>query len=285
MSFETQEESIAKGRPVYLLHFRYGDPEAAFVAYTTNDYPILFDGVTYGPAAISVPDRQSSGDLDRTTLEISVSRLLEIAERFRVSPPSFVVGLIIRQGHANGTEFPVVWVGRVLGSTREGGEVRLIAEPSSTGLRRLGLRRHYQYSCPHALYGPQCKASLSLATISVPTVNVEPGVVVLPAGWDTDERVPKYLGGLVRWETDDGDVIRSIVGIEGTTRLLLNGPTINLGISQVVRVSLGCSRTFEIVDGQPVSDCQDLHGNIHNFGGQPFIPLKNPIGTRLNIYY
>jgi hypothetical protein len=185
----------------------------------------------------------------------------------------------------DGTEFPVIWIGRILGSAREGSVAKLLCEPSSTSLRRVALRRNYMYSCPHVLYGPKCKASLTAATSTFLVESLTGNTVTLAEGWVDAERAPKYLGGMVRWDGQAGDIIRGVVGLQEGRRLVLNGATNELTVGDPVRVSLGCSHNFEIIGGAPVSDCADLHDNILNFGGQPFIPTENPIGTRVNLYY
>lgn len=285
MSFESIEESRAKGRPVYLMFVRYGPNPEAFYAYTTCDQSIEFDGVAYQPIPLDIPDRDISGDLDKTSLEVTVSRNAPVAELFRVTPPSYVVGLIIRQGHYGGDEFPVVWVGRILGSAREGSQVKLICEPSSTALRTPALRRNYMYSCPHVLYGPQCRASLTAATVTLAVESLTGSTVTLPDGWEPLDRALKYRGGMVRWVGAAGDVVRSIIGLEAGRVLRLNGATNELNVGDSIRVSLGCNHNFVMSGGSPQSDCQELHNNIHNYGGQPFIPTNNPVGTRLNIFY
>jgi len=285
MTFQAQEISRTQGRPVNLALIRYGENPEAFYAFTTAEYPITFDGITYAPHPIDIPNQTSSGGLDKQSLEVTVPLDSPLAELFRVVPPSYTVGITVRQGHFGEDEFPVIWIGRVLGGTRADSRAKLLCEPSSTSLRRPALRRNYMYSCPHALYGPQCKASLSAATASFTVEALTGNTVTLPVNWVAESRAPKYLGGLARWDGDAGDVIRAIVGLQEGRRLVLNGATNELEVGDSIRVSLGCSRNFEIIGGQPVSDCADLHDNILNFGGQPFIPTENPIGTRLNIFY
>ena len=107
----------------------------------------------------------------------------------------------------------------------------------------------------------------------------------LPPGWVSSSLAPKYEGGIVRWDGAGGDVMRTILRVEGETRLILSGQTTDLSGGEGVRVSFGCNRTMEIVDGHPVSDCHDLHDNVKNFGGCFLIPTVNPIGTRANMYY
>lgn len=284
MSFEILEESRAKAAPIQLMLVRYGADEGAFYAFTTAANAIEFDGITYSPMAFAVPEITASGNLDKASLDIKIPTNSPITDLFQF-PPSYTIALTLRQGHVEDSEFPVTWLGRILDCIHEGGESTINCEPVSTSLRRVGLRRPYGYGCPHALYGPKCKASLSAATISVTPEAIGETSIDLPAAWTTSDLVPKYLGGLARWQGSGGMESRSILRIESGVRLILSGPTRGLTGGEVVQVSFGCSHKAELVGGTLVSDCQDLHGNIQNYGGQLFIPLANPIGTKVNMYY
>ena len=87
-----------------------------------------------------------------------------------------------------------------------------------------------------------------------------------------------YLGGLVEWINVNNGLkeIRTItalrpdgtaVTIRGVMRGLTPGTQINL-----IR---GCNHLM--------SGCY-THNNILNYGGQPFIPLENPLSTKNQFY-
>jgi hypothetical protein len=120
---------------------------------------------------------------------------------------------------------------------------------------------------------------------NVPAAGVTSTRVTLGAGWSGGRDPSKYAGGMVEWRTVDGTLeIRTIIRIEnGGLTLLLGGPTRGLLIGADVDVILGCNHKAGI-SAQPDGDCLPLHNNIQNFGGQPWIPFKNPIGL-VNNYY
>jgi len=282
MTFASYETSRDAGKPVDLYFFRHGSDPAAYYAYTDADFPLTVDHgdgpITYEAVPIRRGEISSTGTLDRSTLEVSTARDAELADLFRVYPPSQVVTLIIRQSHLDDPdeEFPVVWTGRIVSSSRKkDSSVSYSCEPVSTSMRRPGLRRHYQYGCPHALYGPQCSANKAAATVTATVDSISGTSVTLDTGWNAHD-VSKYLGGMIEWTNDDGQQeMRTILRVTGDT-LSCSGILRDLDVGATISVILGCS--------QQLGDCKDLHNNIVNYGGQPWIPLKNPVGFYNNYY-
>lgn len=278
MSFETFEASRCQGQPVDLYYFVYGTTATSYYAYTDAEQEITLGGITYQPQVIQRGALNASGTLDKSALEIKVPISTDLAELFRIYPPSRSVTLVIRQGHVEDTdeEFNVVWSGRVLSSSREDSTAVLTCEPLSTALRRSGLRRCYQYSCPHALYGAQCMASKLAATVTATVFSVTGATIVLDSGWSGSHDPTKYVGGMVAWDTPRGAEIRTILRVTGGgNTLLLSGSTRYIENGTEVSVSLGCEHNM--------GDCENLHNNIQNFGGQPWIPLSSPI--KVNPYW
>lgn len=246
-------------------------------AYTDSVRPFTFQGVTYQPVPINCGTINASGKLDKSTFEVRLPRTAGIADLFRAYPPSQPVTLIVRQGHINDEdgEFLVAWAGRVLSSKRDGNEVVFACEPTSSSLRRPGLRRSYQFGCPHALYGPGCYAVKQPQTGEVTAIN---GLeVTLASGWNGSFEAAKFAQGLMEWDTPDGTKeIRRILRIDGN-KVTISGMLRGLEVSDSVTMLLGCAQT--------TSDCLNLHNNIHNFGGCPTIPVQNPLAAGVNVFY
>ena len=288
MTYDAIESSRDKGSPVELYYFRHGSDPGAFYAYSDVESDVVYFGDTYRKLRIKRGSVVASGSLDKSRLTVSVPPDSEIAELFRVYPPGRVVTLTIRAGHLTDPdgEFPVVWVGRVLQCSRgnsPGPDAELTCEPANTSMRRSGLRRNYQLSCPHVLYasGPGlCNADKAVATYATTVVLKGQATLTLPPGWHGPRDPEKFIGGLASWVTASLTEQRTILRVTGDT-VHLTGPTPGLSVGDPVSVTLGCNHQ--------TSDCQFLHvtegspnpggGNILNYGGQPFIPLKSPIAT------
>lgn len=258
---------------------RIGEPvgRISSYAYTDSVRPFTFQGVTYQPVPINCGTINATGKLDKSTFEVRLPRTAGIADLFRAYPPSQPVTLIVRQGHINDEdgEFLVAWAGRVLSSKRDGNEVVFACEPTSSSLRRPGLRRSYQFGCPHALYGPGCYAVKQPQTGEVTAIS---GLeVTLAPGWNGSFEAAKFAQGLMEWDTPDGTKeIRRILRIDGN-KVTISGMLRGLEVSDSVTMLLGCAQT--------TSDCLNLHNNIHNFGGCPTIPVQNPLAAGVNVFY
>lgn len=147
--------------------------------------------------------------------------------------------------------------------------------PVSTSIQRPGLRRNYQLSCPHVLFGPQCRASRNDATVTRTVTAISGNSVTFNTALPL--AAAKYKGGLLEWTADGHSSIRTIVSVTGTkTGIGIRGNLRGLNVGSSIKITFGCNRLQ--------SDCADLHHNILNFGGQPSIPLENPLSQK-NIFY
>lgn len=288
MSYENYEESREHGSPVNIMLFRYGVHPLSVYTYTDGERPVSRDDLTYAPIPIEAGNVVSSGTMDKKTLNLMVPSNSEVALLYLAYPPSFPVTLTIMRGHYgnNGedpTDWKAIWVGRVLNGKHEGDgshQCVLTCEPIATSLRRTGLRRHYQYMCPHVLYGATCKANRAARTFTILPLSHSGGTIKLPAGSLPDALLSKFANGVIEWTTAAGNVeIRTVLEVEldgADYNVHMSGPDTGL-VNQAVRISFGCNHQMD--------DCLEIHENIHNFGGMPWIPINNPIGTFYNSFY
>lgn len=281
MSFEERETSVEGGLPASLFLIEYGDTDSSYFAYTDFDQPVTFGNVTYLPIVIGREKIETSGSLDKSTLNIDITPNASVVALFQNSPPSHKVRLTIFQGHADDPDldFKVVWTGRIIAIAKKQRFATISAEPISTALRRSGLRRHYQYGCPWVLYGQQCGVNSEDRKVTPVTTNVQGNYLEFADGWqDTWEKI-KFQQGYIQWVEPQTLVTqtRTVLTVDPTlNRLIINGGLPGLVVGATVSVYLGCNHQM--------SDCNDLHGNIINFGGQPWIPKDNPTSYR-NQYY
>lgn len=289
MSFDDYESSVSRGSPVQTFLFTYGTDPSEYYAYTDHTEVItLSDAKDYMPVPIRHGGLSADGTLDKSAIKIDTDIGTDLAEIFRVYPPPEVVSLVIRQGHLDDVdeEFLVIWAGRVVASGREHSELVLSGEPVSTSLRRPGLRRHYQYGCPHALYEgvvgkPGCHADKPSKTVAATVASISGAAVTLNGGWNGAFAAAKFLGGLLEWEAPGGSTDRrTILRVSGNT-LSLSGLPTNLSATDAVDVILGCNHRAYAEQG---GDCLPLHNNINDYGGCLWIPTKNPIGLYNNYY-
>jgi len=283
MSYSQYEESLFHGEPIDLFLFTYGTGSEDYFGYVDCELPVTHEGKNYVPYPVERDAINSSGSLDKSGLSLRIDGNAGVAELFRVYPPSQPVTLVIRQGHFGDpdADFNVIWAGRVLSCGWEENIATLTCEPVSTSMGRTGLRRHFQYGCPHALYmgddAGGCRASKAAATRTSTVAGVTGSLLTLPSGWNGSFDKAKFSGGMIEWLLSGRVVRRAIVKVNAATNVItMGGPIPELEVGDTVSVILGCNHQM--------TDCADLHNNINDFGGQPWIPTKNPFGNTQNFY-
>lgn len=288
--FEPKELSRSKGKPINLILFQYDDGQVRSYPYTDSTEPVVEPTAgpfTFEPIALDREAINASGSLDKSQMTITLPQNVPLAQQFRIYPPGQVVNVTIWQMHLDDPDKQalVVWAGRVTAVSRKGNIAEFNCEPISTSLRRTGLRRNWQLGCPHVLYGGKCKASQAAFTSPDIVVDVvTKNTVKLLSGWIPASPAglvaENYIGGMLTWTTADGsNVFRSIIRVDvaGSDHVLsLSGPTEGLHLGDVVRAVLGCKHQM--------SDCKNIFNNLLNYGGQPYIPTKNPFGFSNQFY-
>lgn len=260
MSYTAQENSVASGRPVELYRFAIG---AQRWTYSSGQTAVVYQSETYSPATIKRSGIEQGNEINRAGIEIMLPRDNPLASLFIASPPEGVVSVTIYRQHASDSalETIVLWKGRVGGARLAGSELGLKCEPVATSLKRTGLRARYQLICRHALYSAGCGALKdsfrvdgTVAAVSGATVQVAVAASK-PDGY--------FVGGML--ESNDG--ARMIVGHAGVN-ITLVAPMPSLSAGMAVRLYAGCDHSTAI--------CLDRFDNLVNYGGFPFIPVKNP---------
>jgi len=279
MAVSDYETSTESGQPVELYKFIFGANVGNEYRYTNAEADITFDGDVYTALPTERDQIATRGRGDNREIAIEVPITSAVSELFRIFPPGRVVNVIIYQGHianpddpdvwTDDPQFGVVWTGRVLEANRKNNSTVLSCENSEAGMKRVGLRRHYQWACPLVLYGAKCRADKVVATRPATVASITGNSITLTPGWEGGNEARDFLGGLFEWDSTLGREYRTIIGASGDT-LKLSATPFELVVAQAVDVILGCPHTL--------AGCRDIHDNVVNYGGQPYIPLKNPVG-------
>jgi len=277
--FIDYETSKNRGRPYELYEFQYGTFSTSFARYTNADSDKNFDGSVFTAIPIERDELKISGRAESQNISISIPKNTVIGQLFSAYPPPFEVKLKIWEAHFENPDDPPSWqtgayaiafIGKVTESSAEGQIRKLQCTLQGNSMKRPGLRRNYQRSCQHVLYGPRCRASKSAATTSATAVAMSNSRLTVSGGWMREGAEPRYYsGGIVEWDGLMGPEYRTILRVSGNV-LTLSGPIRGLAVGGEVRISLGCNRSISI--------CNSVHSNGPNFGGFPWIPKTNPVG-------
>ncbi|PHR58714.1 MAG: hypothetical protein COA47_09925 [Robiginitomaculum sp.] len=264
MSFDIVERSLNDGTPVELYTFTRS---AQVFRYTSADEDVLYQGATFTAVPLSRPSFEQSQDPGRKPISLKASSGLGFVQQYIASPPTDSISLIIRRFHTedNTTEAVISWMGRVTNVKFESNQVEIQCEPIFTSMKRPGLRRLYQTTCPHLLYGPECKFSKPTFQLDA-AVNITGGTTLTAAsiGGEADGF---YTGGMVEW-TNAGVIDKRFILTHTGSGITINLPFEGMVNGDSVRIFPGCDHVL--------STCVDKFSNEVNYGGFPFIPTKNP---------
>jgi hypothetical protein len=265
--------SRTEGLPATLYLFQWGTAAGSFFAYTDADIPIDYDGITYQPIVIGRMGIEASGSLDRKALEIDIEPTASIVRMYADNPPSVKVALTIFQGHVTDStvDYRTVWSGSVKNLNREPPYAKIIGEPLDGLMARPGLRRYFMFGCPYVLYDTRtCKANPLTHRRTVVPVFIGGNFVRFPSGWSGAIARDDYIGGYVEWlDAQNNMQRRTMEDFGATDDEVIIGNTRQLSSGMTLTIYAGCRRTLD--------DCRRLHSNPVNYGGQPFIPLENPV--------
>lgn len=265
MTYDAREISSDLGSPVELYEFVRG---AYRIRLTSADRVIAFGGFDYSRMPMSRSAIESSIEAARAGVTVTVPRTMEVAEWHRSAAPADVITLTIRQTHLNDpdAQFVVVWQGRVVVVEFQGAAALITCESVYTSIRRAGLRRQYSKNCPHALYLGECKVVPgSFSSSGAVTAISGFGVTVsafgaLPAGY--------LAGGYMEIFRASAQVERRSIASHAGSVATLSQAILGLVVGDIVTAYPGCDHT--------IGTCASKFANVLNYGGQPYIPIKNP---------
>ena len=272
MSYSRHDRDPLDHAPVYIFDFNFGEGDE--ILYTDADEPVFFDFKRFDQEAVSISNLEETGEVTAQELKIKTSRDSELALRFVDFPPSSVVRVRVYEGHYHDMdrEFKLLWGGYVLNMDIGDFESEFVCKPVSTAIQNLGLRRHYQKQCPHVLYGDECGAVKVGAPVSFESTSGFVSRILL----DTDA-LPgpqeAFSGGLITWTENGRLQIRTVLSMEfsaGAADAILTGPGAETPEAEAI-LYMGCVHTED--------SCSNWHGNIVNYGGQPWIPFTNPVNS------
>lgn len=230
--------------------------------YTSGNAAVVKDGETFLPRTIGRGSMVSSSEMSKASLEVSLLISDPLAEKWLANVLDRNIYLTLYKTQDNGVTFTVEWKGRMSGMLTSGQYLKLAFDSNFAKLKRAGLRKRFQRSCPYALYGVGCGLNpTDFRVAGVITIKVDLTLTIPEAGAFDDHY---FSGGMIE---DSGGRLRAITSHVGTSITIsrtLNG----LEDSNSVYLFPGCDRSL--------TTCHVKFSNSRKFGGCPYIPTKNP---------
>ena len=271
MTYNLLDRSQERRAPIELYEFIYGASEDMVYRYTNAETNQTAAGKTYTAVPIKRDAIKTNGKFDKTEIQVSLPIDTPLSDMFLPYPPPSVVRLYVRQMHRTDTdlEAPIVWYGRIVSSGRQGREAQLTCNNAILSWKRPGLNRKWQPGCPLLLYGHLCRADPDLFRVNFPVEDIaEDGTLIFPAGWHGLWAPEKFIRGTIGWTSQYGQEARTILKASANS-VTFTGFIRDIEVGTELTLWLGCRHDMD--------DCRQTFDNIANYGGQPWIPFKNPI--------
>lgn len=267
MTFDEHETSPLSGRPVELYRFTLG---ATVYRYTSAEDEYIYGAQLYYPRLIS-RGAMSLASGERQQLEISLPSTDDVAAWFVGVVPGEVMYLEIMRIHRDDTdqEAIIYWDGRVTGAAYQNNSTRCVLQcaTSESAFSRSIPRYKYQGLCNHMLYDERCLVDKDDFKFEG-AVSVEATRSITVPGLAAAKGAAWALGGFVAIGND----YRMVIAQSGDVlSLLLDFSSRVLG--QAVIVYAGCDHLRDT--------CEIKFDNLLQFGGFPYIPLRDPFKSGL----
>lgn len=267
MTYSAYETSAYSAHPIEIYEFVRG---VLVWRYTTADEDKVIGSFTYKSIIAERGGLEQTQEMSRNPISISMDKNVEFLSQFKGAPPSDPINLTIKRYHEGDSEILTIWVGRIVNVKFKEREADIRCEPIFTALKRPILRRRYQTTCPHVLYGQQC----GLSTVEY----ANPAIVSVISGKDLTatafgiKPTGYFSGGFVDWANSSVIERRFIINHSGSV-ITLNLPFSRMLVGTSINVYPGCDHLL--------TTCNSKFANDDNYGGQPFYPSKNPLGGSL----
>lgn len=267
MTYDIIERSVSEGQPIELYEF---SRTVQTWKYTSDDEDYDLSGAIFSAIPIKRSKVEQSQDPGKNPVTVELPFDASFVQQYISSPPSASIALTIRRIHRTDTddEIVVIWIGRVVNVLFRDSLAIIRCEPIFTALKRPALRRLYQTTCPHVLYGAVCLANK--ATFQLNATLFSASGTTLQSTDFASEADGYFTGGYIDL-VQDGDISNRFILTHVGNTITINLPFAGILNDDDVVVFPGCDHTLSV--------CVNKFDNVNNFGGQPFIPEKNPFGV------
>lgn len=277
MSFDTEETSDQRGRPVHFVRFSRQSKEWL---YTNTDQNIVFNAQTYTAAPLKIPNIPQGWDAQGEEVQISLPASATLSQYLDIRNPTTAITVTIRKGHlaedeATGAftaplliDCPIIWVGELTGIARPQINERVFScITRSASTRRNGLRLTWSRNCPHMLYERGCFVNKAAFATNLATITVIDGVSL--SATEVDAPADNYFsGGFLEWNSEAGVIERVGIDTHVGAVLTLLGSTFGIAGGTNYKAYPGCDRT--------ATTCNSKFSNILNYGGINHMQGRSP---------
>lgn len=258
MTYDDLEQSAISGEPVELYDFVIG---IKHWRYTSGAESISYLGNTYLPEIIGRKDISISDNPFKDDIEVMLNRNNEFAIQFIPYSIDDEVTLTIYRGHDG--DYIIYRQGFVRTVTfDENGVPKLRISPKTSAIQRVGSRRTLMRLCDHVLYDGGCKVNQEAYKV-IGQISAITGTTIESAAFATKPNGWFTSGKLII----NNDVKRFILS-HTTNSIVIARPIYNANVGDSFNAYAGCDHLPDT--------CDSKFSKKLNYGGEEFLPVKNP---------
>lgn len=269
--FADFEGTTEGGRPVELYEFRAA---ATVWRFTSSEDDYVYNTVTWNAITIRRGKIASTLDSDQDKLEVEMDATQELPRRFLQTVPGQIVNLTIYRLHREDPDQEAITIYRgavhAASFVKQGHAVNLQVLPATQAFSRAVPRFTFSSLCSHMLYDARCKISEHDPDFEkfLPCTAINGDIITLTGagGFGADF----FVQGFVHFQGD----FRMVTAQSGDDLTLLV-PFATSPVGFTIRTLAGCKLRL-------IADCTDKFNNQINFGGFPYVPLRNPFTSGID---
>jgi uncharacterized phage protein (TIGR02218 family) len=236
--------------------------------YTNALTSVTFNQQAYAAVPITRSAIVATTDIEKAQITVTVPLTLPLLDVFRPFAPLQRVWLTLVRTQRNAASGATIWSGALANVESGQHTATLTIQSRFAAQANNGLRQKWQKPCPRVLYSTGCGVSRVAYRVNG-TLTVATARTIRAVAFAT-EPDGYFVGGYVEWVSGGITLVAFVTGHTGDTLSLLTAPSIPVGT--VVAAYPGCDHSTG------ANGCGRFN-NLANFGGQPYIPLKNPFGN------
>ncbi len=271
MTFAAQETSRESGSVLELYTFKFGLTTFRFTSFQRS---VVWQGFSYTQTNISRSNTGASIEDVAGQVTITLPIDNEVPQLFIRNVPGKVGSVTIQRAHINdpAEETVLLFDGFVANVTLDGElEAKVLCNPTTKIFNRSAPRITFMSLCGHILYDERCKVDISLFTFTGLVSALSTNVITVN-GAGAIGAADNFVGGFARFPAGSLDDARLILAQSGDVMTLLIPFAENV-LGSNIDLFAGCDRSL--------ATCDTKFAAVPNYGGFPFVPRKNPFGTRL----
>lgn len=255
MSNIAVERSEESAEPIELYQIKLGN---RMYYLTSNSEDIRLNAINYKAVHIKRDEIVHDLKLFDERIKITLPARSDTAREMLNYASEEESYLTILRTFKGTNEYYTLWHGLIIQKNVDKEYLSLMSFPTNYAFEKVGNRGRYSRTCRHVLYSKNC-GLLKVNHFVTGAVEAHTNLTVkLNFAPNTN-----VIGGII--EFPRLNISRMIIGFDGD-RLVMLSPVFGIQNMDVVKIYRGCNKTIE--------QCAE-YGNVENFGGYPFIPVKN----------